>query len=242
LIWQEISNQQDYQPNLGKRDYGEYFFRRVVSSGKCVDTFSNVASIRFDRQPLLSDFEIRINDKTGDQVGNNALRYLFIANLEMIQLPDVGIGTWSSIESQKEKLVFSSVDEPKTTVSDLEFGMNTVIWKVTNGVCPPVSVPVNIEVTDVIIYNGFSPNGDGKNECFVIEGGENASSGELIIYDRYNNMVFKSSMDSHEIRNCTCWWDGRSSSGKELPSGTYFYHLILNKEKEKKGYVVLKRK
>ena len=241
--WQEISTQQIYQPKLGLLNYGEYFYRRIVTSGECTDT-GNVVKIRFDRQPLLSEFEIMANDETGDLVGDKALKFQFNASLQVIQPPDAGSGTWtwsSPNDMPKVKPVIIDVNIPKTMVNQLNFGMNTLTWEATNGVCLPVSVSVNIEVKDVIIYNGLSPNNDSKNDCFMVEGGENAGSSELIIFDRYNNVVFKSSMSGIELRNCSCWWDGRSSSGKELPSGTYFYHLILGKEKEKKGYVVLKR-
>jgi len=237
--WREISQQPDYHPVLDLNDYGEYFYRRIVTSGVCKDT-SNVVKIRFDRQPELSEFEIRTNGQTGDQV----LKFLFTASLEVIQPIDAGIGRWewsSTKDLQGEKPFFSPDDEPKTTVNNLKFNINTITWEVTNGVCSTVPVSVNIIVEDIIVYNALSPNDDGKNDCFFIDGGENATSSELTIFDRYNNVVFKSSMDSSEIRNCTCWWDGRSSSGKELPSGTYYFHLILNKEKEKRGYVVLKR-
>ena len=246
--WKNISKETDYQPDLRDlNDYGEYFFRRIVESGKesgvCIDT-SNVVKIRFDRQPLPSDFYTITNGETGDLVDDKALKFQFTVDIEVIKPSYEGIWTWawaSIKENEREHPVYTIVGEPKITVINLEYERNTILWKVTNGVCLPDSFTVVIEVKDIIVYNGLSPNNDKKNDCFVIDGGENATSSELIIFDRYNNIVFKSSMSGNEIRNCTCWWDGRSSSGKELPSGTYYYHLILNKEKEKKGYVVLKR-
>ena len=237
--WHEISQQSNYQPVIYSKVYGDYFYRRIVTSGECVDT-SNVVKIRFDRQPEFPEFEIRTNGQTGNQV----LKFLFTANLEVLQPVDAGIGhwIWSSPQAmQGENPTFNPAGEPKTTVNNLKLGTNNITWEVTNGVCKPVPVEVEIKVDNFIVYNALSPNNDGKNECFVVDGGENATSSELTIFDRYNNVVFKSSMGSSEVSNCTCWWDGRSSSGKELPTGTYFYHLILNKEIEQKGYVVLKR-
>ena len=130
-------------------------------------------------------------------------------------------------------------------MNNLQLGVNTVIWTVSNGVCVSPSVSVIIEVKDVVIPTGFSPNGDCINDFFEIVGAENATSSELIILDRNNNVVFesKSYKGSCDERKCNCsgWWDGRNSSGNELPSGTYFYQLILNGDKVYKGYVVLKK-
>jgi gliding motility-associated-like protein len=74
-------------------------------------------------------------------------------------------------------------------------------------------------------------------------GAENANSSELIILDRYNKVVFesKSFKGNSDLNNCTGWWDGRNSSGNELPPGIYYYQLTLNGDKVYKGYVVLKR-
>jgi len=94
--------------------------------------------------------------------------------------------------------------------------------------------------SQIIIPKGFSPN--GINKCFVIIGVKNAERCELIILDRYNNIMFKSeSIEKNDPNDCVGWWDGRNLSGKELPSGNYFYQLTINRNKVYNGYVVLKR-
>jgi gliding motility-associated-like protein len=75
-------------------------------------------------------------------------------------------------------------------------------------------------------------------------GAENASSSELIIFNRYNNIIYQSKSfrgnGDRDDNDCTGWWDG-TASGKELPAGTYFYQLTLNGDRVYKGYVVLKK-
>ena len=88
--------------------------------------------------------------------------------------------------------------------------------------------------SQLIIPKGFSPG--GMNKCFVIFGVENAESSELIILDRHNNIMFKSnSIEKNSTDDCIGWWDGRNLTGKELPSGNYFYQLTLNGNKIYKG-------
>ena len=67
----------------------------------------------------------------------------------------------------------------------------------------------------LIINNGFSPNGDGDNEFFVIEGVENYPENNLKIYNRWGNLVF----EEDGYRNT---WRG-DWVGTDLPDGTYFY-------------------
>ncbi|MDR1172641.1 MAG: gliding motility-associated C-terminal domain-containing protein [Bacteroidales bacterium] len=213
--------------------YEERSYRRNVTSGVC-QSQSNEVTVRFDRQSSASNIET-----PGDQVGGNALRFQFSEELNA-EPPVIGSGIWLSAD---EKLSFSPPDNPSTTVSNLQLGVNTVIWTVSNGACVSEPDSVKIEVIDVTMPNGFSPNGDGINDCFRVVGGENAITGEITVLDRYNNVVFesKSFKGGSDLNNCSGWWDGRTSSGKELPAGTYFYQLILNGDKVYKGYVVLKK-
>jgi len=242
--WFDESRQHDYKPTLDQTDpYGEYYYRRRVESGECKDT-SDLIRVRFDRQPQPYEFEIITNNKPDGLVGDKALTFLFTANLDVQQSSDAGSGRWSS---PNEELMFEP-NQMSTTVNNLQFDINTITWTAKNGVCAAVSKSVDIEVKDVIIPSGFSPNGDGINDCFRIVGGENAISSELIILDRYKKVVFESksfNKGSSDLTDCTGWWDGCNSSGNELPTDTYFYQLTLKGGNDKvyihKGYVVLKR-
>ena len=79
------------------------------------------------------------------------------------------------------------------------------------------------------IQSGISPNGDGKNDYFdlVSFGGV-----DLKIFNRYGSIVY-------EKQNYRNEWNGKSNSGKELPSGTYFYQIITNKEEVFTGWIQL---
>jgi len=79
--------------------------------------------------------------------------------------------------------------------------------------------------TDFFIPDGFSPNGDGTNDLFVIRGIFNYPNNTFVIFNRWGNKVFEASPYKNN-------WDGRSMfglrvGGDELPIGTYFYTLDL---------------
>jgi gliding motility-associated-like protein len=79
--------------------------------------------------------------------------------------------------------------------------------------------------TDFLIPDGFSPNGDGTNDLFVIRGIVNYPTNIFVIFNRWGNKVFEA---SPYLNN----WDGHSMfglrvGGDELPIGTYFYVLDL---------------
>jgi len=79
--------------------------------------------------------------------------------------------------------------------------------------------------TDFNIPEGFSPNGDGINDLFVIRGIKNFPKNEFTIFNRWGNKVFEAS----PYKNT---WNGKTDmgirvGGDELPVGTYFYILDL---------------
>jgi len=92
----------------------------------------------------------------------------------------------------------------------------------------------------VNIPEGFSPNDDGINDTFVIQGIENYADNRIRIFNRWGNKVYEAS----PYRNN---WDGRNHEGgnvgsDRLPVGTYYYLLWLRKnDSPKKGYIYLNR-
>ncbi|MEQ9305443.1 MAG: Ig-like domain-containing protein, partial [Marinoscillum sp.] len=90
------------------------------------------------------------------------------------------------------------------------------------------------------VTNTVTPNGDGYNDYLKILGLDEFESNEIVVYNRWGNIVFKvtdyvsnpTSIDS---------FTGSSnlrSAGKNLPDGTYFFVLKLvkdGKERVQKG-------
>jgi gliding motility-associated-like protein len=72
----------------------------------------------------------------------------------------------------------------------------------------------------LMIHDAISPNGDGINDKWVIEGIEYHPGNTVAIFDKWGNEVFGTSNYNND-------WEGKRSSGEALPDGSYFYLLKL---------------
>lgn len=101
---------------------------------------------------------------------------------------------------------------------------------------------VEIEVECLTVYNEISPNGDGKNDVFIVDCINQYPNNSLSIFNRYGTLVYQ--VDDYKND-----WSGTSNKGavfnskEDLPSGTYFYVLTINAEekKEKSGWIYIIR-
>ena len=95
-----------------------------------------------------------------------------------------------------------------------------------------ISVPISTESNcPVAPFDGFSPDGDGVNDTWVVPYIEQYPKSELVIYNRWGVVVY-------ETQNYKSDWNGEN-----LPEGVYFYILNLkNGSKEIKGSIYLKRR
>lgn len=82
-----------------------------------------------------------------------------------------------------------------------------------------------VEDGGLVIYNGISPNGDGINDYFFLDGIENLPNNTVQVFNRWGVKVF--STHDYDTRGNVFngYSDGRITVGgtKLLPTGTYFY-------------------
>jgi gliding motility-associated-like protein len=84
-----------------------------------------------------------------------------------------------------------------------------------------------------MVYNGFTPNGDGVNDFFFVDHIDHFSNNKVSIFNRWGNSVFETT----NYNNLNNAWDGKVK-GIVVPNGTYFYVINLNDGSEpKKGWV-----
>ncbi|WP_158563280.1 DUF7927 domain-containing protein [Chitinophaga silvatica] len=106
-----------------------------------------------------------------------------------------------------ENLVKITTDEPQNNLTN-----------------DTATVTISVNGGDLSFPNVFTPNGDGKNEKFIIGGLEKYPGSSIFIYNRWGSMVYQ----SKDYRND---WNG---SG--LNEGTYYYILQVKKQQDTKVY------
>ena len=113
--------------------------------------------------------------------------------------------------------------------------------------CSYVALHITLLITNepkcpTVLYDGFSPDGDGVNDTWVIPHIVQYPQSLLLIYNRWGTLVYE------KVNSKIDYWDGKRNigigwGGKRLPEGLYFYILDLNDgSKIKKGSVYLRRR
>ena len=114
-------------------------------------------------------------------------------------------------------------------------GTDSIAYTICNASgCDTAIVIILVECFKIKVFTGFSPNEDGVNDSWMIEGLEQYPSYNLEVYNRWGNKVFI----SNDYKND---WKG-TWNGRNLPDGTYFYY-IEDKEtgQYKIGYIQILR-
>lgn len=84
-------------------------------------------------------------------------------------------------------------------------------------------------------YHGFTPNGDGHNDTWIIDGID-ANDSRVAIYNRWGDVVWNAT----GYNNSTVVWSGHHNNGGVLPEGTYYF-VISSAGHQKTGWVELTR-
>ncbi len=114
-------------------------------------------------------------------------------------------------------LLDANIEDPDLDIT--QAGEVVFTLTVTNGSCViSDEVLVNI-MGQLIIPNAFTPNNDGQNDLWNIEGLENYPEATLEIYNRWGSLVYQSSQPIEQ-------WDGYRDN-QPMPVHTYYYILNL---------------
>jgi gliding motility-associated-like protein len=128
--------------------------------------------------------------------------------------------TVSTVLDQDQIHVYEAggVFDVSLTVTDENGCSDTVIKQVTSRF-------------NFVIPDGFSPNGDGRNDLFEIQGLEGLNGTIVQIFNRWGGIVY----ESNDYRPGTFW------DGKDSPDGVYFYIVTLPNKENIAGNVTLSR-
>jgi gliding motility-associated-like protein len=97
---------------------------------------------------------------------------------------------------------------------------------VTQGSCSDSDTMLVWECNQGKIPNAITPNGDGKNDTWIIEKIMNFPDAAIKIFDRTGRIVFEVQGGYDNS------WDGTDKNGKQLPVDTYYYVIDLGNGKD----------
>lgn len=85
----------------------------------------------------------------------------------------------------------------------------------------------------VNLPQGLSPNGDGNNDCLVLDHLEDREDITGIeIFNRYGIKIY-------ELNEYVNEWCGTNQEGKKMPVGTYFYIIYSNAQEPRKSWIYI---
>jgi len=107
----------------------------------------------------------------------------------------------------------------------------------TGDVSPEEVTTIQLDVLPPYVPPGFSPNGDGVNDKFVVQN----AMGKLVsleMYNRWGNRIYR----SNDYKND---WGGEAteglSLGQDIPDGTYYYIIVIDNKDKHVGFITVNR-
>jgi gliding motility-associated-like protein len=164
-----------------------------------------------------SSFEVTVNPSVD-----------FTLNDSNIILEDNSISVIMTDDSVDYEYAIDTNDfQIDNVFTNLLEGLHTLYVQDINGcILKSFNFEISNDVEEFFIPQGFSPNGDGKNDWFNIQGlYDNYVNHKLEIYNRNGVLIF-------EGNNANKWYGiankGLLKTDKTVPVGTYYYMLYLN--------------
>ena len=153
-----------------------------------------------------------------------------IESMELVTFPENGIATFNLDGTIRYVPVTDYCNDSIPETFDYAICNETVCDTAT------VTIFVNcVSSRDFIIYTGLSPNGDGVNDVFQIDGIEDYPNNSVKIFNRWGNTVYE--MDGYKNE-----WNGNwGRRGELLPDGTYFYIFDTGEGKQHSGFLEIRR-
>jgi gliding motility-associated-like protein len=152
-----------------------------------------------------------------------------------------------SIVSQPSSGATATIDSNFNLVIDYAGKPFSGTESITISVCDSFSActqqTLSIDViASINVYNAVSPNKDGKNDLFFIDGIdklEDTKVNRVLIFNRWGDVVWEGT----NYDNSTVVFSGESKGNIELPSGVYFYRIEFpgGNKKSETGSLTLKR-
>ena len=195
------------------------FYSAIITVDNTDCSYGDDILVEFFQSPVISPVEdaiikcanegytLEVNIENSDQL--NSLTYIW--TLDGIDLQTGTENTYYLDEMNEESGEFTV-----TVFDDI-----TYCWS---------STTINVDFYEnsycVDLPQGLSPNGDGFNDCLILDHLEDIEDIDKIeVFNRYGTKIY-------ELNEYVDQWCGRDQDGKVVPVGTYFYIIYFNSSKE----------
>ena len=153
------------------------------------------------------EFILEVDVENSDQL--NSLTYIW--TLDGIDLQTGSENTYNLDENAEQSGEFTV-----TVFDDI-----TYCWN---------SITINVDFYEnsycIDLPQGLSPNGDGYNDCLILDHLEDREDiNKIEVFNRYGTKIY-------ELNEYIDQWCGYDQEGKTVPVGTYFYIIYFNSDKE----------
>ena len=210
-VWRDaIGNTIGEDDNLNVTSGGNYTVTATTTNGTNCSRTEKIAVNESNSANLLASL-ITILDE-GNTIGseNNLAIMIDVLN------NDLGPGDYQfALRNDDENTTTSFQDEP--LFENLEGGIYTIIINDKNGCAPNAKLQVSV----LQFPKFFTPNGDGKNDTWLIKGANKTfyPNSSINIFNRFGMLVAQIPIDG-------LGWNG-SYNGKRLTSDDYSYTITL---------------
>ena len=221
-----------YKPQQGFFGVDSFKYRACDTTGACANAEIYVTVEGTNLPPVLGTASYTLIDTVTTAVldvlandsdpGNDTLYVAAVLNV------DSNMGSLS-LDSATHNVIFNH--------ALFTCGSTVFEYVVCNlSKCDTGTITINIACPDSIFFpQGFSPNGDGKNDFLVFRGLEYFSPASINVFNRYGTSVYQNTNYLND-------WDGTDiDSHHPLPDGTYFYVLTLPSGKTYNNYIIINR-
>ena len=195
------------------------FYSAIITVDNTDCSYGDDILVEFFQSPVISPVEdaiikcanegytLEVNIENSDQL--NSLTYIW--TLDGIDLQTGTENTYYLDEMNEESGEFTV-----TVFDDI-----TYCWS---------STTINVDFYEnsycVDLPQGLSPNGDGFNDCLILDHLEDREDIDKIeVFNRYGTKIY-------ELNEYVDQWCGSDQDGKVVPVGTYFYIIYFNSSKE----------
>ena len=195
------------------------FYSAIITVDNTDCAYGDDILVEFFQSPVISPVEdeiikcanegytLEVNIENSDQL--NSLTYIWTLN--GIDLQTGTENTYYLDEMNEESGEFTV-----TVFDDI-----TYCWS---------STTINVDFYEnsycVDLPQGLSPNGDGFNDCLILDHLEDREDIDKIeVFNRYGTKIY-------ELNEYVDQWCGSDQDGKVVPVGTYFYIIYFNSSKE----------